>query len=240
MFSSLYTVYQPIRFLHNLDIFGYESLLRGDRAIGMIFKEAKRRKKLRELDIYAQRLAINTFAADWANNMPRTSPKLFINSLPVTLMYHHEHFWEKAKIPLHQLVLEITENEVLKNGKEVKQLLDPFRKQGGKVAIDDFGTGFANFKLVEILEPDYIKISKQITKNVVHSNQARSVVMGLRTFASEIQAEVIAEGIETSMQYEVLRSCGIFLGQGWYLGKPSRTFEKVDITYTKNKIGSLD
>lgn len=220
---KLYTVYQPIIDLESSRILGHEALLRGNASPEELFRRAEQVNRLFQLDIYAMNLAIEAY-----RNHERGS-KLFINCHPAS--FHHFHSFltlaiiRNSQIEASQLVIEVTEHQSLENQVKVRNHVKLLKELGVSLAIDDFGHGFNNFSLVELLQPEYIKLDKKLLKNIVFDRSARILLSGIRMFAKETNVKLIAEGIETKEQLDIIQDFGIDLGQGWYLGKPSRNLE---------------
>lgn len=118
-------------------------------------------------------------------------------------------------VPLHHLVLEITETVYLGQGDSVvADTLRWFRTQGLKVALDDFGTGYASLTHLLTMPVDYIKIDKSFTDQLLQNSASRAIVEGVLHIAQELDMQVIAEGVETDLQAERLRCIGCSYGQG--------------------------
>lgn len=118
-------------------------------------------------------------------------------------------------VPLCHLTLEITESVYLGQGDSVvADTLRWFRDQGLKVALDDFGTGYASLTHLLTMPVDCIKIDKSFTDQLLQSSASRAIVEGVLHIAQELDMQVIAEGVETDCQAELLRSIGCACGQG--------------------------
>ena len=94
------------------------------------------------------------------------------------------------------------------------------RARGIRLAVDDAGSGFASLRHILQLSPDIIKIDITLTHNVYMDPARRAVAAGLISFANELGAVVVAEGIQSGDELDTLRSMGARLGQGYYLGRP--------------------
>lgn len=115
-----------------------------------------------------------------------------------------------------KLILEITER-----GYPDQLALDSLKLRGDtKVAIDDFGTGDANIMQLSQMEADIIKLDKFFVDQITDQQAIPKIVKGLVAFAKGMDFEIIAEGVETQIQVDVLRSLGVEMGQGWYFSKP--------------------
>ena len=92
---------------------------------------------------------------------------------------------------------------------------------GVRLAIDDTGAGFASLAHILKLAPDLIKLDRELTSGIDRDPVRCAPGAALVSFASRIGAEIIAEGIETASELEVLRGLGIRYGQGFLLCRPT-------------------
>jgi EAL domain-containing protein (putative c-di-GMP-specific phosphodiesterase class I) len=92
---------------------------------------------------------------------------------------------------------------------------------GVRLAIDDTGAGFASFAHILKLAPEIIKLDRELTSGIDHDPVRAALATALVSFASQLGTEIIAEGIETAAELEVLRNLGIRYGQGYFLFRPT-------------------
>lgn len=121
---------------------------------------------------------------------------------------------------LDRIVLEITEHDMIADYESMLKILKPLRQAGMLLAIDDFGAGYASFRHIVGLNPDIIKIDMSLVRNIDVSRTAQSVVRALRSFGDENQRRLVAEGVETEAEFQMLRSLGVTRIQGYLLHKP--------------------
>jgi len=95
------------------------------------------------------------------------------------------------------------------------------RDRGIRLAIDDAGAGFSSLRHIVRLSPDFIKLDITLTRDIDADPARRALATALISFASEIGATIIAEGIETRSEFETLRALGVAFGQGFYLARPA-------------------
>jgi EAL domain-containing protein (putative c-di-GMP-specific phosphodiesterase class I)/AmiR/NasT family two-component response regulator len=126
-----------------------------------------------------------------------------------------------ARVPGHRIVLELTEHSKISDYHGLRLYLDRFRARGFRIAVDDAGAGYAGLQHILSLQPDIIKLDIALTRNVDTDPARRALSTCLARFADEINAEVVAEGIETVGELDTLRTLGIRWGQGFYLGRPA-------------------
>lgn len=117
------------------------------------------------------------------------------------------------------LELEITESIAMNNIEETVTLLSKLRKLGVRVSLDDFGTGFSSLGSLDEIPINTLKIDQVfIRKSKMHSKKA--IISNIIAIAANLNMEVIAEGVETTEQIELLQSLGCRFMQGYYYGKP--------------------
>ncbi len=119
------------------------------------------------------------------------------------------------------VVLEISEGEALHDVENHLAIAERWREYGYQFAIDDFGAGFVSLPFIARLIPEHIKLDRSTILQAVESNRFRRILkdllLGLRNCSTD---GIIAEGIETTQELEVVRGLGIYLVQGYLLGKP--------------------
>jgi diguanylate cyclase (GGDEF)-like protein len=123
--------------------------------------------------------------------------------------------------------LEITEGLLLASNSLVLKQLLAFQQAGIKISLDDFGTGYSSLSYLRKFDLDFLKIDKSFVYNL--ENDAANVALceAIIVMAHKLGLKVVAEGVETRQQYEVLRHAGCDYGQGYLFGAPlpARAFE---------------
>jgi EAL domain-containing protein (putative c-di-GMP-specific phosphodiesterase class I)/CheY-like chemotaxis protein len=119
-----------------------------------------------------------------------------------------------------QLALEITETTLVKNAKEQAVALQHLRDDGVHIEIDDFGTGYSSLSYLRQLPVDTIKIDRSFISQVDTSNSDESIVSAILALAHGLGLEVVAEGVETAEQLQVLARHGCEFAQGYYFSRP--------------------
>ncbi len=122
------------------------------------------------------------------------------------------------------LELELTEGIVMFGVDHVTDTLLRLQRLGVRIAIDDFGTGYSSFAYLRDLPIDTVKIDRSFVKDLgspLHAPQfALALVEAITHIAKHLDLEIVAEGIETEAQRQVLRDLGCHLGQGYLFSKP--------------------
>ncbi len=160
--------------------------------------------------------------------------KVGVNVSPVQIMSSdHKKKWTSH---LHQadmsgagLIVEITEGILLKNRPEVKKALRDYRDAGIEVAIDDFGTGYSSLAYLNQFHIDYLKIDQSFTRNLAPNSSELALSKAIIVMAHELGMKVIAEGIETQAQCDLLKAAGCDFGQGYLFSRPipAQQFEQL-------------
>lgn len=118
------------------------------------------------------------------------------------------------------LELEATETSVLENEIEAVQILADLQRHGVSIALDDFGTGYSSLRHLQNVPLNTLKIDRSFISEIEIASDARSIVMALITMAHQLSLKVIAEGVETAVQRDLLRQWNCDLGQGYLFSKP--------------------
>lgn len=115
---------------------------------------------------------------------------------------------------------EITENLLLSNDELVLPVLNGVQDLGVGLVIDDFGTGYSSMNYLTRFHFDRLKIDKSFIWDLSNRPGSRAIISAIVSMAHDLDMEVVAEGVETKTQYEILRSLGCDELQGYYLGMP--------------------
>ncbi len=122
-------------------------------------------------------------------------------------------------LPPQRLVIEITES-LLARGGGVADELARLRADGVRIAIDDFGTGFSSLSYLRQLPVDVIKLDKSFVDTVAVSSEQYAVIATVTQLARTLKLDVVAEGIETEDELDVLSTVGCGYGQGYVVSRP--------------------
>jgi len=120
-----------------------------------------------------------------------------------------------------RIVLELTEREAIENLDRLRGAVEACRVAGIRLAADDVGAGNAGLRLLSQLRFDIVKIDLSLVQGGADRNQSFEIVRTLRDLADRWGATAIAEGIETPVHLQLVRSLGIAAGQGYLLGRPT-------------------
>lgn len=123
--------------------------------------------------------------------------------------------------PLENIVIEITEHAAVADYHGLIDALTPLRLRGAAIAVDDAGAGYASLAHIVRLRPDVIKLDMSLVRGIDGNRDQRALAQAMATFAAEIGARLIAEGIETEAERTTLQEIGLRYGQGYLLGRPA-------------------
>jgi len=125
-----------------------------------------------------------------------------------------------AQLPSHCLKLELTETAIMSNAEGAIQLIQQLQQRGIKVSIDDFGTGYSSLSYLQQFPVDMLKIDQQFIHDIQYSSRQLGILEIITRLASHLQMQVIAEGIETTSQLQLLQQLGCRFGQGYLFSHP--------------------
>lgn len=118
------------------------------------------------------------------------------------------------------LEFELTENIFQGDLHPLKEVMSSLRTQGFLLSIDDFGSHYSSLNLLKNIKVDYLKLDREFLMNVEDDIRSKKVIFGIISMALDLGFLVIAEGVETKEQVEMLKSLGCTLAQGYYFNKP--------------------
>jgi diguanylate cyclase (GGDEF)-like protein/PAS domain S-box-containing protein len=118
------------------------------------------------------------------------------------------------------LILELTESVLLRRDSRIHSDLSELKEIGVKLVLDDFGTGYSSLSYLRELPIDGLKIDKSFVDGIAISAQRLALAEGIIQIARTLELNVIAEGIETDVQRDLLVSMGCRFGQGYLLAMP--------------------
>ena len=134
---------------------------------------------------------------------------------------------QRHGLPPRALELEITENIILRHDETMMAPLRRLRDEGVRIAFDDFGTGYASLSMLKRYPLTKLKIDRSFTLDLDGGEIGGAIVNAIISMARSLSLDVIAEGVETRWQADLLRAAGCDLAQGYLYGAPedARTFE---------------
>ncbi len=213
--GALEIVFQPIFDLQEGNAFGFEVLTRGQDKMfsdaGKMFDVATLSGQVGELGRLQRTVAVK--------QAPRNP--LFINIHPGEF----DHPWLiRPDDPIFRhtedVYLEITESAPLSYFEQCVNVLGELRKKGLRLAIDDFGAGFSNIKYISDLNPDIVKLDRELITGVKEGSRQFLLLESVVRLCKDMGAKVVAEGIETPRELVLVERAGVDFCQGFLLGRP--------------------
>ncbi|MDP4075101.1 EAL domain-containing protein [Acidovorax sp. A1169] len=116
--------------------------------------------------------------------------------------------------------LEITEGLLMRDADNLRHLLERLRKRGFRVSLDDFGTGYSSLAYLSQLPIDVLKIDRSFVSNLTTSSQSVSIATAIIQLGRSLHMGLIAEGVETQEQSDMLLAMGCHTMQGYLYSKP--------------------
>jgi EAL domain-containing protein (putative c-di-GMP-specific phosphodiesterase class I) len=218
--------YQPIVNVHTGEAYGFEALLRGHEALGfsaipMLFASMADI----EVAVDAEMLLLNKAVGDFMAFAGTASARLFFNSNNRVLNSHLDHrphmrsILERYGLPTTRFCLELSEAEAL-NISRSQQFFSGWSDRP-LIALDDFGTGYSGLRLLAESRPDIIKIDRFFVAEVDRSQEKRLFLEQIVALAHSIGLSVVAEGIETEIEFQICREIGCDYVQGFFIARPT-------------------
>ncbi len=118
------------------------------------------------------------------------------------------------------LKMEITESAVMENAEAAITILERIKASGVKISIDDFGTGYSSLSYLQRFPIDTLKVDRSFVSVMEEKSENGAIVRTIITLAKALQLNVVAEGVETTDQFQRLRGLGCEFGQGYLFSRP--------------------
>ena len=150
--------------------------------------------------------------------------KMSVNFSPIQLLQSDcvdkvFNVLEKYQLEAECLEIEITENTFIKNEEKALETVQRLRQFGVGVAIDDFGTGFSSLKYLQNYKVSKIKIDKSFVNEVTTNRGSENIVKSIIDLAGNLQLQVVAEGVESGAQLQLLKKMNCQIIQGFLFSK---------------------
>lgn len=213
--------FQPI--VHAAGVFAYEALVRGPQGESAASVLAQ----VNAGNMYAFDQACRVRAIEMAAALsPGASQTISINFIPGAV-YRPENCIRKTLetagrvgMPLEKIIFEVTEGERVTDRQHLISIFREYRRHGLQTAIDDFGAGYAGLELLAAFQPDILKLDMAIIRDIDTRPASRAITKAVVSICQDLGIRLIAEGIETKAEFEVLLDMGIEFFQGYLFAKP--------------------
>lgn len=183
---------------------------------------------------------------EWDTLYPNIAPTVSINAPPKTLIQG----WDLISNTLDEvpdptrITIEITEHDLEDaDTNNLNRVINSLRDRGFGVAIDDFGMGHSNLTRLSGLPFTEVKLDRALTQNLNMNPMSHELVRQLVTISKQQNLKIIAEGIETGEEKEIVKTLGVPVGQGFLFGKPecaSKTAKRLGIHYAKHGVPNIE
>ncbi len=224
--GDLSAVFQPILWMREGTLLGYEGLIRGPqgsplRAPDRLFEAARARHLGIQVEHRACREVVRRFAA---LNLPG---RLFLNVSPMALLHAADGALDLAALLADsgldpgRLVIEITEQDQGECWADLPPAVTRLRVRGVQFAIDDLGSGLSNLGRWLDLRPEFIKTDKVFTAGIQDDLLRQQVLRSVCDIATVAGAVVVAEGVETLDELACVADLGVACAQGYYIERPA-------------------
>jgi diguanylate cyclase (GGDEF)-like protein len=229
--------FQPIVGITTGKTVAVEALLRNTKEAGFLsifncFDEAFADGVLYQFDLKLRQKALEKFETLQIDNI-----QLFYN-LDNRLLYMPDYktgntqkILEKLNLSKKTLCFEMSEKGTLKDPNSITNMVNMYKQEGYDIAIDDFGTGISGLKLLYYSEPNFIKIDRFFIQNIEKDSKKRHFCSSIIKMAHTMGIRVIAEGVETPMEYYTCKDIGADFIQGYLIQKPKTEVSKIKIAY---------
>ena len=219
--------YQPIVHAADSSVFAYEALLRVEEPLlphpGAVLAAAERASRVHDVGRAVRDSVVSASSSahdDWL---------LFVNLHPTDLMDETLYLPDSPFTAIaSRVVLEVTERASLDHISELSSRVAALRALGFKIALDDLGAGYAGLTSFAQLEPEFVKLDMSLIRNLDQSPTKRKVVRSMVCLCQDMGKRIIAEGIESIAERDVLIDLGCDLLQGYLFAKPGRPFPTLE------------
>ena len=127
---------------------------------------------------------------------------------------------ERYGLDYRALKLEVTESAYTDNAEQMIELINRLRARGFEIEMDDFGSGYSSLNMLSYMPIDVLKMDMQFVRNITQSEKDFRLVEVVLDIARYLKVPVVAEGVETREQLDMLKSAGCDLVQGYYFSRP--------------------
>lgn len=221
--EGMWMAYQPILSVRSREAIGYEALMRSREPSlphpGAVIDAAERLGAVHELGrVLRRKVAVDI----------ETAPAhltFFVNVHPTDLA-DDDLFEASVPLSLHapRIVLELTERSTLEGVRDLAERIGRLRALGYRIAVDDLGAGYAGLSYFASIRPDLVKIDMSLVRDIDGNPLKQRVVHSLTSLGRSLGMEIVAEGIETCGERDVLIDLQCTHLQGYLFAKPAPPF----------------
>ncbi|HET7229432.1 MAG TPA: EAL domain-containing protein [Longimicrobium sp.] len=228
-FCAVTPYYQPIVRTADLSVMAYEALSRGPldsplHGARTLFATARTLGEEAALERVCWTTAL--LNATRHRLWMRDGVRLFLNLSPERIVEPGflgfvRRLVDEAALEPARMVIELTEDSLLRPHGHFREALAPFREMGFGVAVDDVGTGCSDLHTLAEVRPEFVKLARELVTDIHLHAGRRMVVQSMVALTAALGATLVAEGVELYAELSVLRELGVDCVQGYLLGRPS-------------------
>ncbi len=223
--------YQPIVSLRDCHIIGFEALVRWQRPdVGLVMpggfiSAAEDTGLILKIGAWVMHEACSQIG-EWNRQFPCAPPFAIAVNISAKQFAQADMIKQIAKtlrdtgLPPENLKLELTESVTMRDDARTARILSELRAMGIRLCIDDFGTGYSSLSYFRRFALDVLKIDRSFISEILSSTESREIAKTIINLGTNLGMEVVAEGVETQEQVNLLRSLGCAYAQGYFFSKP--------------------
>ena len=211
-------------------IFGAEALIRwnhprkGMLSPAMFIPLLEKSNFMGKVDFYVAE-KVCKYIKQWKEKFPDKKIKISVNLSRQNVanpqfIENLENMIASYGVPFSSIRLEITESAYAKNMAKLLDGVNKLRKKGFAVEIDDFGSGYSSLNTLKDMDVDTLKLDMAFLSDSASTRKEKIIISSIISMANKLQLPVIAEGVETKEQADMLLSFGCSRMQGYYFSKP--------------------
>jgi diguanylate cyclase (GGDEF)-like protein/PAS domain S-box-containing protein len=239
------TFYQPIYALNSMSLNGFEALIRWNHpknglvSPGRFIPVAEESGLISDIGKWVFADACATLSA-WRKNFPSAKNVTLAVNLSARqfsqpdLLEMTDSILRETGIPPENLRLEVTETAIMENLQMAIQKLRKIRRLGVKIAVDDFGIGYSSLSQLQALPVDVLKVDQSFVMRMEQDSESKAIVKMVIALAHTLGLDVVAEGVETEGQLNMLHAMNCNLVQGFLFSRPVPATEARKLLHTKN------
>jgi EAL domain-containing protein (putative c-di-GMP-specific phosphodiesterase class I) len=125
------------------------------------------------------------------------------------------------------LIVEITEETLVRSDMELLSAIEPLRARGARLAVDDMGAGYSGLRQITSVLPSYLKLDRSLVTGIDSDGERAALVGALAGYSKQVGSLLVAEGVETAGELDAIRRLGVPLVQGFYFSRPGAPWPEV-------------
>ena len=233
--------FQPKVEANTGNVYGLEALVRWQHPrLGLVYPDqfigiAEESNLILELDRWVVNATAEQIRTWHQAKLPMLSVSVNVSAAHVTRLELIDLFQQLLRqypYLINCLEIELTETAIMADPDKATTILNELRASGVNSSVDDFGSGYTSLGYLKKLNANTLKIDRSFIDGITYDDYDRDVAKAIIALASSMSMEVVAEGVETKAQWDMLRSFGCKYLQGFYFSKP-RTAHDIEQIFLK-------